>query len=106
MYMYVHCMYTFCVYAIHSSCNSQFTVCAICSTYVYVCMCVCVCVCFLQATVAAFAASEGQGHPRIVEIEKVIWRNYNVVHVDNICMCVYESEHTVHMYMYMYNGFV
>lgn len=25
----------------------------------------------LQATVAAFAASEGQGHPRIVDIEKV-----------------------------------
>lgn len=25
----------------------------------------------LQATVAAFAASEGQGHPRLVEIEKV-----------------------------------
>ena len=24
-----------------------------------------------KATVAAFAASEGQGHPRIVEVEKV-----------------------------------
>ena len=24
-----------------------------------------------KATVAAFAASEGQGHPRIVELEKV-----------------------------------
>ena len=24
-----------------------------------------------QATVAAFAASEGQGHPRIVDMEKV-----------------------------------
>lgn len=26
---------------------------------------------YLQATVAAFAASEGQGHPRVVELEKV-----------------------------------
>lgn len=26
--------------------------------------------CSLQATVAAFAASEGQAHPRIVELEK------------------------------------
>ena len=28
-------------------------------------------ICQCQATVAAFAASEGQGHPRIVDIEKV-----------------------------------
>lgn len=39
-----------------------------------ICHCIYVCVYILnlkQATVAAFAASEGQGHPRIVEIEKV-----------------------------------
>lgn len=29
-----------------------------------------------QATVAAFAASEGQGHPRLVEMEKVCAEHY------------------------------
>ena len=40
-----------------------------------------------KATVAAFAASEGQGHPRVVEFEKVTkWR----------CVCVY-----MHLCVYM-----
>ena len=32
-----------------------------------------------KATVAAFAASEGQGHPRIVELEKVSQSCWNTV---------------------------